>query len=69
MAAQSADLLLSRGSQAFTKLPDTSDEIDSRLNEERSRAECFTGLSENVRIVPENVPSGSTQRPARGLWK
>uniref|UniRef100_A0A671YK56 Structural maintenance of chromosomes protein 5 n=1 Tax=Sparus aurata TaxID=8175 RepID=A0A671YK56_SPAAU len=34
--------------QAFSKLPDTLDEIDAMLNEERSRAECFTGLSENV---------------------
>ncbi|CAN9516172.1 unnamed protein product [Ophioblennius macclurei] len=33
---------------AFTKLPDTLDEIDGMLNEERSRAEFFTGLSENV---------------------
>ncbi|CAL1606066.1 unnamed protein product [Knipowitschia caucasica] len=33
---------------AFSKLPDTLDEIDAMLNEERSRAECFTGLSENV---------------------
>ncbi|XP_059189249.1 structural maintenance of chromosomes protein 5 [Centropristis striata] len=33
---------------AFGQLPDTLDEIDARLNEERSRAECFTGLSENV---------------------
>ncbi|XP_045912329.1 structural maintenance of chromosomes protein 5 [Micropterus dolomieu] len=33
---------------AFTKLPDTLDEIDAMLNEERSRAECFTGLSESV---------------------
>ncbi|XP_034028187.1 structural maintenance of chromosomes protein 5 [Thalassophryne amazonica] len=33
---------------AFTKLPDTLDEIDARLNEERARAEHFTGLSENV---------------------
>lgn len=33
---------------AFSKLPDTMDEIDAMLNEERSRAECFTGLSENV---------------------
>ncbi|KAM9350593.1 structural maintenance of chromosomes protein 5 [Symphorus nematophorus] len=33
---------------AFSKLPDTLDEIDSMLNEERSRAECFTALSENV---------------------
>uniref|UniRef100_A0A6Q2ZLC0 Structural maintenance of chromosomes protein 5 n=1 Tax=Esox lucius TaxID=8010 RepID=A0A6Q2ZLC0_ESOLU len=33
---------------AFCQLPDTLDEIDSMLNEERSRAECFTGLSENV---------------------
>uniref|UniRef100_A0A669F121 Structural maintenance of chromosomes protein 5 n=1 Tax=Oreochromis niloticus TaxID=8128 RepID=A0A669F121_ORENI len=30
------------------KLPDTLDEVDAMLNEERSRAECFTGLSENV---------------------
>lgn len=36
--------------QAFSKLPDTPDEIDAMLNEERSRAECFTGLSENVRV-------------------
>ncbi len=35
--------------QAFSELPDTPDEIDAMLNEERSRAECFTGLSENVR--------------------
>uniref|UniRef100_A0A3Q1EJA9 Structural maintenance of chromosomes protein 5 n=1 Tax=Acanthochromis polyacanthus TaxID=80966 RepID=A0A3Q1EJA9_9TELE len=33
---------------AFSKLPDTLDEIEAMLNEERSRAECFTGLSENV---------------------
>ncbi|XP_029012929.1 structural maintenance of chromosomes protein 5 [Betta splendens] len=33
---------------AFSELPDTLDEIDAKLNEERSRAECFTGLSENV---------------------
>ncbi|RVE70456.1 hypothetical protein OJAV_G00064840 [Oryzias javanicus] len=33
---------------AFSKLPDTLDEVDAMLNEERSRAECFTGLSENV---------------------
>uniref|UniRef100_A0A665U869 Structural maintenance of chromosomes protein 5 n=1 Tax=Echeneis naucrates TaxID=173247 RepID=A0A665U869_ECHNA len=33
---------------AFNKLPDTLDEIDAMLNEERSRAECFTGLSESV---------------------
>uniref|UniRef100_A0A665U8N7 Structural maintenance of chromosomes protein 5 n=1 Tax=Echeneis naucrates TaxID=173247 RepID=A0A665U8N7_ECHNA len=30
------------------QLPDTLDEIDAMLNEERSRAECFTGLSESV---------------------
>uniref|UniRef100_A0A8C5HFM4 Structural maintenance of chromosomes protein 5 n=1 Tax=Gouania willdenowi TaxID=441366 RepID=A0A8C5HFM4_GOUWI len=33
---------------AFTKLPDTPDEIDAMLNEERSKADCFTGLNENV---------------------
>ncbi|XP_070695461.1 structural maintenance of chromosomes protein 5 [Pempheris klunzingeri] len=33
---------------AFSKLPDTLDEIDAMLNEERSRAECFTGLNESV---------------------
>ncbi|XP_053281365.1 structural maintenance of chromosomes protein 5 [Pleuronectes platessa] len=33
---------------AFSKLPDTLDEIDAMLNEEHSRAECFTGLSESV---------------------
>ncbi|CAG07476.1 unnamed protein product, partial [Tetraodon nigroviridis] len=38
------------GKQAFAKLPDTPDEIESRLSEERSRAECFTSLSENVRM-------------------
>ncbi|XP_013875182.1 structural maintenance of chromosomes protein 5 [Austrofundulus limnaeus] len=32
----------------FSKLPDTLDDIDSMLNEVRSRAECFTTLSENV---------------------
>lgn len=42
--------LFSWGTQAFAKLPDTPDEIDSRLSEEQSRAECFTGLSENVRM-------------------
>ncbi|XP_029291265.1 LOW QUALITY PROTEIN: structural maintenance of chromosomes protein 5 [Cottoperca gobio] len=34
--------------KAFSELPDTLDEIDAMLNEERSRAECFTGLSESV---------------------
>uniref|UniRef100_A0A3Q3W9Y3 Structural maintenance of chromosomes protein 5 n=1 Tax=Mola mola TaxID=94237 RepID=A0A3Q3W9Y3_MOLML len=33
---------------AFSELPDTLDEIEAMLNEERSRAECFTGLSESV---------------------
>ncbi|KAM6985951.1 structural maintenance of chromosomes protein 5 [Aplochiton taeniatus] len=33
---------------AFSQLPDSLEEIDGMLNEERSRAECFTGLSENV---------------------
>ncbi|KAF3860372.1 hypothetical protein F7725_000627 [Dissostichus mawsoni] len=33
--------------RAFSKLPDTLDDIDTMLNEERSRAECFTGLGEN----------------------
>uniref|UniRef100_A0A7N8XCS4 Structural maintenance of chromosomes protein 5 n=1 Tax=Mastacembelus armatus TaxID=205130 RepID=A0A7N8XCS4_9TELE len=33
---------------AFSKLPDTLDEIEAMLNEERSRAECFTSLSETV---------------------
>uniref|UniRef100_A0A4W6CS39 Structural maintenance of chromosomes protein 5 n=1 Tax=Lates calcarifer TaxID=8187 RepID=A0A4W6CS39_LATCA len=47
------ELLLCYGScfllmQAFDKLPNTLDEIDAMLNEERSRAECFTGLSESV---------------------
>ena len=35
--------------QAFSKLPDTLDELDALLNEERSRAEGFTGIRENVR--------------------
>ncbi|KAM9343488.1 structural maintenance of chromosomes protein 5 isoform 2-T2 [Pholidichthys leucotaenia] len=34
--------------KAFSKLPDTLDEVDTMLNEERARAECFTGLSENI---------------------
>uniref|UniRef100_A0A8C7ZIK7 Structural maintenance of chromosomes protein 5 n=1 Tax=Oryzias sinensis TaxID=183150 RepID=A0A8C7ZIK7_9TELE len=38
---------------AFSKLPNTLDEVDAMLNEERSRAECFTGLSENVSVVDE----------------
>ncbi|KAM3617031.1 uncharacterized protein V6R79_001296 [Siganus canaliculatus] len=33
---------------AFSKLPNTLDEIDAMLNEERTRAECFTGLNENI---------------------
>uniref|UniRef100_A0A8C9TE63 Structural maintenance of chromosomes protein 5 n=1 Tax=Scleropages formosus TaxID=113540 RepID=A0A8C9TE63_SCLFO len=33
---------------AFSELPNTLDEIDAWLNEERSRAECFTGLSSGV---------------------
>ena len=37
--------------QAFSKLPDTLDEIDAMLNEEHSRAEGFIGLSESVRIT------------------
>uniref|UniRef100_A0A669DFE3 Structural maintenance of chromosomes protein 5 n=1 Tax=Oreochromis niloticus TaxID=8128 RepID=A0A669DFE3_ORENI len=41
--------------QAFSKLPDTLDEVDAMLNEERSRAECFTGLSENVRTHRNQV--------------
>uniref|UniRef100_A0A8C9VX67 Structural maintenance of chromosomes protein 5 n=1 Tax=Scleropages formosus TaxID=113540 RepID=A0A8C9VX67_SCLFO len=34
--------------KAFSELPNTLDEIDAWLNEERSRAECFTGLSSGV---------------------
>ncbi|KAJ3586807.1 hypothetical protein NHX12_013199 [Muraenolepis orangiensis] len=34
--------------ESFSQLPDSLDELDYRLNEERSRVECFTGLSENV---------------------
>lgn len=30
-------------------MPNTLDEIDAMLNEEKARAECFTGLSDNVR--------------------
>ncbi|XP_057176787.1 structural maintenance of chromosomes protein 5 isoform X4 [Triplophysa rosa] len=33
---------------AFGQLPDTLDEIDAMLNEEKARAECFTGLTDNV---------------------
>lgn len=35
--------------KAFSELPDTLDEIEAMLNEERSRANCFTGLNESVR--------------------
>uniref|UniRef100_A0A8C1NSL7 Structural maintenance of chromosomes protein 5 n=1 Tax=Cyprinus carpio TaxID=7962 RepID=A0A8C1NSL7_CYPCA len=35
-------------SSAFSQLPDTLDEIDAMLNEEKTRAECFTGLSDVV---------------------
>uniref|UniRef100_A0A673GJM7 Structural maintenance of chromosomes protein 5 n=1 Tax=Sinocyclocheilus rhinocerous TaxID=307959 RepID=A0A673GJM7_9TELE len=37
--------------QDFSQLPDTLDEIDAMLNEEKTRAECFTGLS--VAVVEE----------------
>uniref|UniRef100_A0A8C8F1W6 Structural maintenance of chromosomes protein 5 n=1 Tax=Oncorhynchus tshawytscha TaxID=74940 RepID=A0A8C8F1W6_ONCTS len=33
---------------AFSQMPNTLDEMDAMLNEERSRAECFTGLRENM---------------------
>ncbi|XP_051971973.1 structural maintenance of chromosomes protein 5 [Xyrauchen texanus] len=33
---------------AFSQLPGTLDEIDVMLNEEKARAECFTGLSDAV---------------------
>ncbi|XP_048383273.1 structural maintenance of chromosomes protein 5 isoform X2 [Stegostoma tigrinum] len=33
---------------AFQSLPNSLDEIDASLNEERSRASCFTGLSSSV---------------------
>uniref|UniRef100_A0A8C1X171 Structural maintenance of chromosomes protein 5 n=1 Tax=Cyprinus carpio TaxID=7962 RepID=A0A8C1X171_CYPCA len=36
------------GETAFSQLPDTLDEIDAMLNEEKTRAECFTGLSDAV---------------------
>ncbi|XP_061484198.1 structural maintenance of chromosomes protein 5 isoform X2 [Rhineura floridana] len=35
-------------STAFLALPNTLDEIDAMLNEERSRASCFTGVSASV---------------------
>ncbi|XP_033019770.1 structural maintenance of chromosomes protein 5 isoform X1 [Lacerta agilis] len=35
-------------SKAFLSLPNTLDEIDALLNEEKSRASCFTGLSASV---------------------
>uniref|UniRef100_A0A672LPZ8 Structural maintenance of chromosomes protein 5 n=1 Tax=Sinocyclocheilus grahami TaxID=75366 RepID=A0A672LPZ8_SINGR len=35
--------------RAFSQLPDTLDEVDAMLNEEKTRAECFTGLSDAVR--------------------
>nr|XP_023682241.1 structural maintenance of chromosomes protein 5 isoform X1 [Paramormyrops kingsleyae] len=34
--------------RAFSQLPNTLDEIDALLNEERSRADCITGLSATV---------------------
>ncbi|XP_040273020.1 structural maintenance of chromosomes protein 5 isoform X1 [Bufo bufo] len=34
--------------KAFQSLPNTLDEIDAVLNEERSRASCFTGLNSSV---------------------
>ncbi|XP_016084945.1 structural maintenance of chromosomes protein 5-like isoform X2 [Sinocyclocheilus grahami] len=34
--------------RAFSQFPDTLDEIDAMLNEEKTRAECFTGLSDTV---------------------
>lgn len=34
--------------KAFKNLPETLDEIDARLNEERARSECLSGLSESV---------------------
>ncbi|XP_053558489.1 structural maintenance of chromosomes protein 5 [Bombina bombina] len=34
--------------QAFQSLPNTLDEIDALLNEEKSRASCFTGLNASV---------------------
>uniref|UniRef100_A0A672S6Y5 Structural maintenance of chromosomes protein 5 n=1 Tax=Sinocyclocheilus grahami TaxID=75366 RepID=A0A672S6Y5_SINGR len=39
---------LHRVSSAFSQFPDTLDEIDAMLNEEKTRAECFTGLSDTV---------------------
>uniref|UniRef100_A0A672LKA1 Structural maintenance of chromosomes protein 5 n=1 Tax=Sinocyclocheilus grahami TaxID=75366 RepID=A0A672LKA1_SINGR len=39
---------LHRVSSAFSQLPDTLDEVDAMLNEEKTRAECFTGLSDVV---------------------
>ncbi|XP_077370284.1 structural maintenance of chromosomes protein 5 isoform X1 [Festucalex cinctus] len=33
---------------AFSKLPDTLDELDAMLNEERTRADCFPRLSQKV---------------------
>ncbi|XP_077370285.1 structural maintenance of chromosomes protein 5 isoform X2 [Festucalex cinctus] len=34
--------------KAFSKLPDTLDELDAMLNEERTRADCFPRLSQKV---------------------
>ncbi|XP_026189199.1 structural maintenance of chromosomes protein 5 [Mastacembelus armatus] len=45
---QAGEPLPANLSKAFSKLPDTLDEIEAMLNEERSRAECFTSLSETV---------------------
>uniref|UniRef100_A0A8C3S8H4 Structural maintenance of chromosomes protein 5 n=1 Tax=Chelydra serpentina TaxID=8475 RepID=A0A8C3S8H4_CHESE len=37
-----------KGVMAFQDLPNTLDEIDALLNEEKSRASCFTGLNASV---------------------
>uniref|UniRef100_A0A8C3UTZ0 Structural maintenance of chromosomes protein 5 n=1 Tax=Catharus ustulatus TaxID=91951 RepID=A0A8C3UTZ0_CATUS len=37
-----------RAAQAFQTLPNTLEEIDAFLNEEKTRASCFTGLSASV---------------------
>ncbi|XP_018089931.1 structural maintenance of chromosomes protein 5 isoform X1 [Xenopus laevis] len=42
------DRIVNNDSQAFQSLPESLDEIDAMLNEERSRASCFTGLTASV---------------------
>uniref|UniRef100_A0A672LQ34 Structural maintenance of chromosomes protein 5 n=1 Tax=Sinocyclocheilus grahami TaxID=75366 RepID=A0A672LQ34_SINGR len=48
MGSTNPDQRFSQQINAFSQLPDTLDEVDAMLNEEKTRAECFTGLSDAV---------------------